>query len=224
MRSAIVHSTSLVLAGPVAAALLLAACADAQVGDERSEPEIGDVRVIPCEGCEAALVGMPDYAAIPTTARIAPEGEPGEPLVVRGTVYDEAGEPAPGIVIYAYHTDTTGVYPPDERYEGWARRHGRLRGWVRTDSTGRYRFDTIRPASYPSGTNPQHVHMHIIEPDCCAYWISSVHFTDDPLVPSDREPNPDARGGNGLVTPRLEDGVWYAERDIWLGRSVDGYR
>ncbi len=160
-------------------------CAVAQVGDAR----LGDVRVIPCEGCEAALVGLPDYETIPSSARIAPEGEPGEPLTITGTVYDTAGEPAPGIIIYAYHTDSTGVYPPDERYTGWVRRHGELRG-------------------------------------CCTYWISSIHFTDDPLVSSDRErePNPDARGGNGLVTPRLENGVWYVERDIRLGRSIAGYR
>lgn len=187
-----------------------------------AESQVGDVRVIPCEGCDAPLVGVPD--SIPSRARIAPEDEPGEPLTITGTVYDPAGNPAPGIVVYAYHTDATGEYPPDERYSGWARRHGELRGWARTDEDGRYRFETIRPGSYPGGTNPQHVHMHIIEPDCCTYWISSIHFTDDPLVPADREPDPDARGGNGLVTPRLEDGVWYVERDIHLGRNIEGYR
>lgn len=197
----------------LAAVALTAACVDAQVGD---------VRVIPCEGCEAPLVGIPD--SIPRHTRLAAEDEPGEPLTITGTVYDTDGEPAPGIIVYAYHTDDTGIYPPDERYTGWARRHGELRGWARTDEDGRYRFDTIRPASYPSGTNPQHVHMHIIEPGCCTYWISSVHFTDDPLLPADREPDADARGGNGLVTPRLENGVWHVERDIRLGRSIDGYR
>ena len=186
--------------------------------------QVGDVRVIPCEGCEAPLVGMPDYGDIPWSTRIAPEDEPGEPLTITGTVYDTDGDPAPGVIVYAYHTDATGVYPPEERYSGWARRHGELRSWARTDSMGQYRFDTIRPASYPDSETPQHVHMHIIEPGCCTYWISSIHFTDDPLIPEDRDPDPDARGGPGLVTPERVDGVWHVERDIWLGRNVDGYR
>lgn len=196
----------------------------ALVAPATAAAQAGDVRVIECEGCEAALVGMPDFEEIPSRTRLAPEDEPGEPLTITGTVYDADGEPASGIVVYAYHTDATGVYPPDERYTGWARRHGRLRGWARTDTAGRYRFDTIRPGSYPGGTNPQHVHMHVIEPDCCTYWIASIHFTDDPLVSADREPDPEARGGPGLATPRLEDGVWYVERDIRLGRNIDGYR
>jgi protocatechuate 3,4-dioxygenase beta subunit len=195
--------------------LIGAGCADAQV---RDVPVIGQ----PCEGCEAVFVGMPDSMAWST--RLAPEDEPGEPMVISGTVYDQDGEPAPGIIIYAYHTDATGEYPPDERYTGWARRHGRLRGWARTNAEGRYRFETIRPASYPSQTMAAHVHMHVIEPDCCTYWITSIHFADDPLLdPADYDPDA-ARGGPGLKTPRKVDGVWRVERDIVLGRNVPGYR
>ena len=52
------------------------------------------------------------------------------------------GAPAAGIIVYAYQTDATGIYPRGST------RHGRLRGWVRTDEAGRYRFDTIRPGAY----------------------------------------------------------------------------
>jgi protocatechuate 3,4-dioxygenase beta subunit len=84
-----------------------------------------------------------------SSVRIAPVAEPGEPLVLEGVVRDSRGRPAPGITVYAYHTDATGVYPPDGRFRGRsAFHHGRLRAWARTDSAGHYRFATIRPGGY----------------------------------------------------------------------------
>lgn len=195
--------------------LCTAAATDAQ---QVQVPIVG----LPCEGCEAVFMGLPE--SLTWRARIAPEDEPGEPMVITGTVYDAAGRPAPGVIIYAYHTDNRGVYPPGEGARGWVRRHGRLRGWVQADERGRYRFDTIRPGSYPDRENPAHVHMHVIEPDCCTYYIDSIHFRDDPLL-SRADPGElvDDRGGVGLVTPRREDGVWRVERDIRLGHGVPGY-
>lgn len=52
----------------------------------------------PCEGCEAVFVGMPDSLSWHT--RIAPEDEPGEPMIVRGTVY---GPGHPGARAHARH-------------------------------------------------------------------------------------------------------------------------
>lgn len=196
----------------------------ALIGASRLGAQEGRVPVVggPCEGCEAVFVGMPE--ALSWRARIALEDEPGEPMALRGTVYDVDGSPATGVIVYAYHTDATGVYPPAEELQGHARRHGELRGWARTDARGRYRFDTIRPASYPSRDTPAHVHMHVIEPDCCTYWIDSIHFTDDPLLPArERDASGTVRGGPGLVTPEREDGVWVVTRDIHLGRGVPGY-
>lgn len=201
---------------------LLSVCAMGQEtgGPSGTEPIIGG----PCEGCEAVFQGLPD--SLRSVARIAPEGEPGEPMVIEGTVRDQAGSPAPGVIVYAYHTDTEGVYPPNEHPRGtWAYRHGRLRAWARTDSEGRYRFRTIRPGSYPSRDNPAHVHMHVIEPGCCTYWIASIHFDDDPLLGADeRDEDGRARGGPGLETPRRDgDGTWRVRRDITLGEGVPGY-
>jgi protocatechuate 3,4-dioxygenase beta subunit len=200
----------------------LARCASGQVIEEARplEPIIGG----PCEGCEAVFAGLP--GDLTWSAQIAPEHEPGEPMVLQGTVYDQNNQPAPGIIVYAYHTDATGVYPPNEQRQGTpAFRHGRLRGWVQTDARGRYRFLTVRPASYPGRTIPAHVHMHVIEPGCCTYYLDSVHFEDDPLLTSaDRATSEEGRGGSGLTTPRREDGVWMVRRDVVLGLRVPGYR
>jgi protocatechuate 3,4-dioxygenase beta subunit len=177
-----------------------------------NEPVVGG----PCEGCENVFVELP--AGLSSSARIAPEGTPGESLVIVGTVTDLGGKPAAGIIVYAYHTDAEGIYPDA------ATRHGALRAWALTDAEGNYRFDTIRPASYPNTTIAQHVHMHVIEPGRCTYWIDSIHFDDDPLLtPSDRERVSD-RGGSGIVNPtRDPDGVWHVRRDIVLGKNVPGY-
>lgn len=207
----------------IAAALVLPAAVQAQAGAELqgSTPVVGG----PCEGCEAVFQGLPAPSSLEWVGRIAPPGEPGEPMGLEGVVRSPDGDVAPGVIIYAYHTDAEGVYPDDPSLSGAAARHGRLRGWVRTDSLGRYRFDTIRPASYPGQAIPAHVHMHVIEPGRCTYWIDSVHFSDDPLLgPEDREPGDRARGGPGIVQPtRGDDGVWRVRRDIYLGRGIPGY-
>ena len=205
-------------------ALLLASvyCAPAPGAPQpaQSEPIIG----LPCEGCEAVFEGLPE--ALTSRARIAPEDEPGESMVIEGTVRDAGGRATPGIIVYAYQTDARGIYPPDERLAGMAAaRHGRLRGWTMTDDGGRYRFDTIRPASYPDNVTPAHVHMHVIEPGCCTYYIDSIHFDDDPrLSTEERAEAEEGRGGSGLIRPqRDEQGAWIVTRDIVLGERVPGY-
>jgi protocatechuate 3,4-dioxygenase, beta subunit len=199
--------------GAAAAAFLLLVAAVGKPA-AAAEPVVGG----PCEGCELVFAGMPE--TLRWEARIAPADEPGAPLTIEGVVTHRDGRPAAGIVVYAYHTDASGIYP------GGDTRHGRLRGWALTDRDGRYRFETIRPAAYPGRTVPQHVHMHVVEPGYATYWIDSIVFSDDPLLSeTDRRDARDGRGGSGLAEP-VEDGSgsWTVRRDIVLGLGVPGYR
>lgn len=211
------------------AALLIGACsgppADAAHERER-EPIVG----LPCEGCEAVFEGLP--AVLGPSSRIAPVGEPGEPLVIEGGVSDGAGRAVGGVIVYAYHTDASGRYPIDvneagqERFRGQAAyRHGRLRGWARTGEDGRYRFDTIRPAAYPDGGTPEHVHMHVIEPGRCTYYVDDVLFDDDQLLTDAvRRSLVLGRGGSGVAHPvRDAAGRWRVTRDLVLGAAIPGY-
>lgn len=183
------------------------------------EPILDD----PCENCAAVYQGLP--AELSWEARIAPAGEPGEPLVLEGVVRDAGGAPAAGIVVYAYHTDAGGIYPRDPDPPGPdARRHGRLRGWAETDGEGRYRFLTLRPGGYPGTSIPEHVHMHVLESGRCSYWIDDVNFTDDPRLTAAERRRAPGRGGSGVVTPtRTAEGSWHARRDIVLGERVPRY-
>lgn len=193
--------------------ILVAACGRAEPPEAGArEPVVG----LPCEGCEEVFEGLPLHVG--TASRIAPPDEPGKPLRIEGTVRDASGRPVPGVVVYAYQTDSRGIYPERERL-----RHGRLRGWAKSDASGRYRFDTIRPASYPGSTIPAHVHMHVIEPGRCTYYIDDLTFDDDPhLTPAERS-RFGGRGGGGLAVPRREGDVEAVTRDIVLGARIPGY-
>jgi len=173
------------------------------------EPVIGG----PCEGCEWVFDDLP--GTLRSSARIAPASQPGMAMVIEGIVTTLRGAPSPGVIVYAYHTDQTGIYPPA------ANRHGSLRGWALTDAQGRYRFDTIRPGAYPSRNVPEHVHMHVIEPGIGTYYIDNLEFEDDPL--SSQRSRTEQRGGDGFMLPARRDGVWQARRDIVLGRNIPGY-
>lgn len=179
-----------------------------------AEPVVGG----PCEGCEHVFNGLP--TELGAQGRIALATEPGTPLIVEGVVRTLTGEPAAGIVVYAYQTDQGGLYPTSTT------RHGRLRGWVRTGPDGKYRFDTIRPGAYPRDTIPEHIHMHVIEPGKATYYIDDIHFDDDPLLVGAhrRRAESSKRGGNGLVKPTKDaQGTWRVQRDITLGLDIPRY-
>jgi protocatechuate 3,4-dioxygenase beta subunit len=175
------------------------------------------------DDCLAPYEAMPDKLS--ARSRIAPAGEPGEPMVLTGRTLGPDGKPRAGVIVYAYQTDAGGVYPPsDPPRSMYSDFHGKLRGWALTDANGRYTFDTIRPGGYPNGGEPQHVHMHVVERGCAAYVIDELLFSDDPrLTPEMRERIVRGFGGNPIVTPRKEGKVWKVERDIHLGEKIDPY-
>lgn len=169
-----------------------------------------------CEGCEA--IHERSFRGLSSATTIPPAGEPGERLVLSGRVLKPDGAtPAAGVVIYAYHTSVAGVYPTRGNERGWGRRHGYLRGWVMTDSTGEYRFETIRPGGYPGRPEPAHIHMVVKEPDRREYWIDEVVFADDPRVDDRYRAAQTNRGGLGTIRlSRDSSGAWVGRRDIIL--------
>ncbi len=189
--------------------------AGARITGDAREPIVGG----PCEGCEWVFADRPE--TIGARARIAPEDAEGERLVVAGTVSDRSGAAHAGIVVYAYQTDAGGIYP--RHPEGV--RHGRYRGWAVSDESGRFTFDTIRPGGYPGTGIPQHIHLHVIEPGRCTYYLGDLLFDDDPrLGARDRARAATARGGSGLATPTRDlDGAWHVRRDIVLGLGIPDY-
>jgi protocatechuate 3,4-dioxygenase beta subunit len=187
-----------------------------------------DPRPDGCIECIGAYEGMPRQ--FESRARIAPPDEPGERLVLTGRTLARDGTPRAGVLVYAFQTDRTGIYPqPEPPRSTFSQTHGRLRGWALTDDQGRYTFDTIRPGAYPDRREPEHIHMVVIESGCATYFIEDIHFADDPLLaqasPARRETLLSGIGGSGIVKPRRDasTGVLYATRDIQLGQKFKDY-
>ena len=191
------------------------------LGRYASAQEKADVRearpdLYRCEGCEA--IYEHSFDDLGAHVVIPPEGEPGEKLVIDGVVYQTDGvTPVPGVVIYAHHTNAEGVYPTRGDETGWARRHGYLRGWAKTDVHGRYRLRTIKPGSYPGRASPAHIHLTIKEPGEREYWIDEIVFDGDPSLTTAFRERLEDRGGSGIVRLTRDDaGTWHGTRDIRL--------
>ena len=130
-------------------------------------------------------------------------------MVLSGRVLKADGRtPAAGVVLYAYHTNVEGIYPRRGNETGNARRHGYLRGWLKTDTQGRYRIESIRPGNYPTGRFAAHVHVVVGEPRKREYSVADFEFAGDPYLQD--------RSAEGVVTLHRRDGVWYGTRDIVL--------
>jgi protocatechuate 3,4-dioxygenase beta subunit len=176
----------------------------------------------PCEGCEAVYdFGDRYLPAIDTL----PGFEANEPkLMVSGTVFEKDGKsPAKDVTLYVYHTNRAGIYESKGDETGWGRRHGYIRAWLKTDENGHYTFYTFRPAAYPGGTECEHIHITVKEPDKNEYYIDELVFADDPLLTLEKRKGLENRGGSGVCTLRWEDGIYKTERDITLGLNIPDY-
>ncbi|MCR9287444.1 MAG: intradiol ring-cleavage dioxygenase [Bacteroidetes bacterium] len=158
-------------------------------------------------------------------AVIPPKGEPGEKLIISGTVFSPDGKtPAEGITVYVHHTNIEGVYPKKGNEKGNGKYHGYLRGWMKTDSLGRYEFETIRPTPYQThGGEPAHIHFNIERPGYPEYWLTALWFDDDPRVTEEQLSKVQRSGGysNVVTLTKDEHNVLSGTRNIILNRYDD---
>ncbi|HUS03376.1 MAG TPA: hypothetical protein VMY77_16665 [Chitinophagaceae bacterium] len=177
-----------------------------------------------CEGCEAIYESPVALEKLSNTITLPDYNEKGPRIEISGIVYNRDGKtPAKDVVIYVYHTDQTGHYSGKGNETGWGKRHGYIRGWLKTNERGEYKFYTLSPAAYPERKAPQHIHVTIKEPDKNEYYLDSYLFDDDPLLLPDERARNKNIGGDGIVRLRSENGIWKAKRDIILGLHVQDY-
>lgn len=177
-----------------------------------------------CDGCELMYVGMPEEIAPADTS--PGSNEKGQKLIVTGTVFQLDGKtPAKDVVIYYWQTDSEGYYSPKPGMDERAKRHGHIRGWVKTGEDGKYTINTIRPAPYPNDVLPAHIHLAIKEPDVeNEYYTDDINFDDDKLlIPHFKKYPKENRGGSGVVRVLLKDNLQIAEHDIILGLNIPNY-
>lgn len=210
-------STSLPGALFIALHIFIATSCSAQT-NPRSNRTVGGR----CEGCEAIFeYGSKMLASIDTLPYFTLHDPK---LKIIGTVYQRDGKtPAPNVVLYIYHTNRNGVYETTGKETGWAKRHGIYRGWIKTDHNGTYTFYTFRPNAYPDKSEPAHIHLTVKEPDKNEYYLDDYVFDDDPILTAGKRKMLSNRGGSGVMSATLENGITVIKRDIILGLNIPDY-
>lgn len=194
------------------------------LNEQISKPDTNRIVGGGCDGCEIMYVGMPTTLNSSDTS--AGWTEKGQKLLVTGTVYKLDGRtPAQNVIIYYWQTDNDGLYSPRQEMNEKAKRHGHIRGWIRTDENGKYSIYTVRPAPYPNDVIPAHIHLSIKEPDIDnEYYPDDINFDDDKLlIPYLKRYPQENRGGSGVVRVLLNGNIQVAEHDIVLGLNIPNY-
>jgi protocatechuate 3,4-dioxygenase beta subunit len=135
-------------------------------------------------------------------------GEPlGERIIVHGYVLDEDGRGLPDSLIELWQANASGRYvhvadqhraPLDPNFTGAGR--------TQTDSSGYYRFVTIKPGAYPwrnhaNAWRPAHIHFSVLGLSFVSRLVTQMYFPGDPLLPLDPIFNslPDAAARSRLI-------------------------
>lgn len=177
----------------------------------------------PFENAELMYIGMPKkIASSDTTLGWFPEGQK---LIITGTILKPDGvTPAPNVILYYYHTDTKGYYANHPDLDQRAARHGYLRGWVKSDAQGKYAIHTVRPAAYPSESEPAHIHPSILEPGLDnPYYLDAFIFDDTLILTAEKRDAMENRGGSGILRILENGNIQVAEHNIILGLNIPNY-
>ena len=118
-------------------------------------------------------------AGSPETSKLASAGAKGARLFITGTVYaNDCKTPIANAVVDVWHANDAGAYE-DEDY----------RGIVKTDSSGKYAFETILPGKYLNGSQyrPRHLHYKVSAPDFDKTLVltTQIYFEGDTSIPAD---------------------------------------
>ena len=143
--------------------------------------------------------------------QVAGDDEPGERMIVSGAVFDSQGVKAlSGVTVFIFQTDAAGYYSDG----GMDETNARLCGLMVTDESGRYRFETIRPAHYATGGPPAHIHYRVWGPGI-SRQSATLNFEGDPLLGKQGQ---DASSNPSWATirpvARRADGVLLVTRDL----------
>jgi len=144
--------------------------------------------------------------------RMCDDQEPGQRMGFYGRLRDAQGRPLANAAVVAYQADTSGLYAPRDS----GTRNPRICGVAVTDRDGWYRFQTVRPGSYPGTKEPAHIHLTVAAPFHEIRYVT-FWFDDDKLVEAVR-----ARKDKEtvIVAPRkLDDGGVTFRHDIALAEN-----
>jgi catechol 1,2-dioxygenase len=178
-------------------------------GATYAHPEIDGASWWEMEG-PAYLPGAPLLES-PAVLPMRPD-EPGEPLIVSGTVRSTTGEPLGGAIVDVWQIDANNVYSgmttadfsmlgitPDVPNDATGIPEYNLRAKIVADADGRYEFRTVMPGIESFGFRPDSplealtealrlpgvrpLHIHaIVSADGFLSLTTQIYFDGDPLV------------------------------------------
>jgi protocatechuate 3,4-dioxygenase beta subunit len=160
------------------------------------------------------MIRHPEPAGLTPRAKIVRPGEPGEPLVATGQVFEpDCKTPVAGATVYAYNTDAQGYYGENRREYP-----PRIYGWMKTDNIGHFELLTIKPGRYPGMHVPAHIHFSLWGGGYPPQWVDELRFDGDSYLTPDMLAQDRTRGGFATIRrlTRNSDGVLHCSFAIRL--------
>ncbi|MEO4047426.1 twin-arginine translocation pathway signal protein [Pseudomonas sp. CAU 1711] len=149
------------------------------------------------QGCRIAsgdILGPYYRFGAPFLARLAGSQEPGERLVVSGTVLSaDCRTPVPNALVEVWQANSVGLYDTQTPGNYTDKGNFHLRGMLYTDAQGRYRIETVMPGRYPvpanlpgleqygGNTRPAHIHFRVMEALHVPVTLQ-LYFAGDPYI------------------------------------------
>jgi len=177
-----------------------------------------------CDGCELMYIGMPKNIKSTSYSPSYDKDNSGRLLITGKVFHNDGITPANNVVIYYWHTDKNGLYSSDGQLTQNVKRHGYIRGWVKSDKGGHYSIYTSKPKAYHNRNTPAHIHLSIKEPNITdEYYVDNLVFDYDPLLTTQYRKKAQNRGGSGILRPLISNNLIIAEHNIILGLNIPNY-
>jgi catechol 1,2-dioxygenase len=150
-----------------------------------------------CRPTESDILGPFYRFGAPSQTRLADPDEPGDRLVLTGTVFSsDCQTPIPGALIEVWQANKSGLYDTNKPGNFTETPAFNLRGMLYTNEQGQYAIETIVPGRYPIPPNlpglekyagltrPAHVHFRVMD-SLHVPLTTQLYFKDDPFIAND---------------------------------------
>ncbi|WP_452224469.1 hypothetical protein [Lacinutrix chionoecetis] len=138
-------------------------------------------------------------------------------LKITGVIYKNDGvTPADNVLFYIEQANENGDFELKKKNE---KRYVHHRGWIKTDSNGRYTFFTFIPGNDRRYNQLKQIFPIIKAPSQAEYELESLLFEDDPLLTKLCRKRLIKKGDpSRILTPKLTDGIFVVNKDFVLKR------
>ena len=150
-----------------------------------------------CRPTESEILGPFYRSGAPFRAQLAGPDEPGDRLVLTGTVFGpDCRTPLPETLIEVWQANQAGLYDTNKPGHFTEATTMRLRGMLYTNEKGQYEIETIVPGRYPvppnlpglakyaGQTRPAHIHFRVMN-SLHVPVTTQIYFKGDPFIAND---------------------------------------